>query len=522
MAELLIRVFDTHHADPVKDRRGCYKRGNVVVAMSDGQRWGREELRPRNFYRLRVPDLPPEEADLLTHPELDNMLLTPTGEARVTKRRRWSVDLDALPSVTRMACEAGECGVLPWSLFQSYCRESATQLSFTPMAAGALLAGLVHGQDQVQIPEALRRHALAPAAGWTRREALKIAAQAATAFWVGSVLESIGYRYLAGPSVAYAQATITKTIKSSGGDYTSVVTWESTEQGDLVTADEIRVGECYDLNQTAVATIDGSTTDATRYLKLTVNPAARHAGVYSTAAGKFYWTNAATNQILVISDPFTRVEYLQIRNTHATAGEGVIRIDADSVLVEQCIGWHTAPGAADTAAGVSATANGTNARIRNCALYSNRHGIYINTAAGCEVDNCSCVANVTGVRTTVGVNLVLKNSYMGGNTTRDLDEGASPNVGWAITTSMASDAQSSETGLTNSIAYSTANFTNVTAGSVDLHLVTGSALIDQGTDLSGSFTVDMDGVTRTGTWDVSADSYEVAGGPPFFNRRRTE
>lgn len=74
-----------------------------------------------------------------------------------------------------------------------------------------------------------------------------------------------------------------------------------------------------------------------------------------------------------------------------------------------------------------------------------------------------------------------------------------------LTTSAASDT-SGTAGLDN-IAYSTANFVNVTPGSEDFHLPSGSALDATGTDTSGdaaplNFTTDMDGAARTGTWDV--------------------
>ena len=48
-------------------------------------------------------------------------------------------------------------------------------------------------------------------------------------------------------------------------------------------------------------------------------------------------------------------------------------------------------------------------------------------------------------------------------------------------------------------------FTNVTAGSEDLHLKAGAAAIDVGTDLSATFTTDIDGTTRSVPWDIGAD-----------------
>jgi hypothetical protein len=54
----------------------------------------------------------------------------------------------------------------------------------------------------------------------------------------------------------------------------------------------------------------------------------------------------------------------------------------------------------------------------------------------------------------------------------------------------------------------TLTFTNVTAGSEDFHLIsTDTDAIDNGADLSGTFTTDIDGTTRSGTWDIGADEY---------------
>ena len=66
MAELLIKAQDAIHPDPIKDLRGCYKKGDVGVIMPDGWRWGKEELNKDKFYILKVPDKTPEELEFLT------------------------------------------------------------------------------------------------------------------------------------------------------------------------------------------------------------------------------------------------------------------------------------------------------------------------------------------------------------------------------------------------------------------------------------------------------------------------
>ena len=56
MAELLVKARSVANADPDKDRRGCYKRGDIVLAQPDGHEWGRMEGLP-DFVVIRVPGL---------------------------------------------------------------------------------------------------------------------------------------------------------------------------------------------------------------------------------------------------------------------------------------------------------------------------------------------------------------------------------------------------------------------------------------------------------------------------------
>jgi len=68
------------------------------------------------------------------------------------------------------------------------------------------------------------------------------------------------------------------------------------------------------------------------------------------------------------------------------------------------------------------------------------------------------------------------------------------------------NASSDSTGNTGLQNLSSADqFVNITEGSEDLHLKSGSDLIDAGTDLSSYFTDDIDGQSRTDAWDIGAD-----------------
>lgn len=54
--EILVKSEDHTHPDPEKDRKGAYKKGDVVVVMPDGHVWGTKEGPPK-FVRVLCPEL---------------------------------------------------------------------------------------------------------------------------------------------------------------------------------------------------------------------------------------------------------------------------------------------------------------------------------------------------------------------------------------------------------------------------------------------------------------------------------
>jgi len=64
--ELLVKACDTVHQNEVKDLRGCYKKGYVVVVKPAGHKWGKEELNRNKFYIIRVKNINPEDLQYLT------------------------------------------------------------------------------------------------------------------------------------------------------------------------------------------------------------------------------------------------------------------------------------------------------------------------------------------------------------------------------------------------------------------------------------------------------------------------
>ena len=58
MAEILIKAVSAVHADPVKDRAGCHKKGDPIIIRPDGWSWGSKETLP-DFVIIKVPGLDP-------------------------------------------------------------------------------------------------------------------------------------------------------------------------------------------------------------------------------------------------------------------------------------------------------------------------------------------------------------------------------------------------------------------------------------------------------------------------------
>lgn len=94
MAEFLIKTIDANHSNPVKDKAGCYKRGDVVVVMPDGWQWGRLEGPPK-FVIVKIPGMTVEAAQ--KYIESENDTIDPETPVVLT-RRKYKFHIDDIPS----------------------------------------------------------------------------------------------------------------------------------------------------------------------------------------------------------------------------------------------------------------------------------------------------------------------------------------------------------------------------------------------------------------------------------------
>src|SRR5690242_10769248 len=104
---------------------------------------------------------------------------------------------------------------------------------------------------------------------------------------------------------------VTKTVKPSGGDYTSLSAAEAGEQRDLVAADQIARIECYAMTDATAVAVAGWTTDSTRYIEIVAPAGQRHSGKRDTTKYRLISTLSWFQNFVTCSQAYTRFEGLQ-------------------------------------------------------------------------------------------------------------------------------------------------------------------------------------------------------------------
>lgn len=324
----------------------------------------------------------------------------------------------------------------------------------------------------------------------------------------------------------------------AGYNYDSLYDWEAGEQADIDASGTIAVAKCRCTGGTAdttAVTINGWTTSADDYIKIWTDPTEsyRHNGTYQTG-NKYRLDVTDGNPCCFVQENYVRFEGIQIKLSSATAaGRYVINCNgitsSNDIRFDKCI-INQGGSASYSARGFGFDDADIILRISNTivmgppttsSLLNNAITATVGTA---WVYNSTFIGGTGGrVFRFSGGTCNAKNCYAGG---------ASPgacyyfDISGNLTTCASADTTGSE-GL-QSIALNTTNFTNVTAGSEDYHLPSGSALIGVASNLYDDanlpFQDDIDGQDRGGSgasWDIGADEYVAAGGGvtlPVFMR----
>ena len=306
--------------------------------------------------------------------------------------------------------------------------------------------------------------------------------------------------------------TVTHVIDPDSGagyDYDSLFDWEAGEQGDLTgVRDEIAAADCRCTAGTADTTgftIAGWTTSATQYINIYGGTSYRHAGVWDDTKSRMSTGSSTAINILA---SWTRISYLQF-----TVTGGCDTITCSTGAVTDVRIFNNISRCVSSTGSEFIYENNTNSsgwKIYNNIIYDHANsGIrlssgssmvaYNNTISGCGVGILNNIEN--GV---IGINNILNGCTTGATGTfaagTDYNATDDAAIGYAVT------------GGGNIHDHVSHIFTFV--GATDFHLAAadvGAKDLGVANPGSGLFLDDIDGVTRSGTWDIGADEYVAAG-----------
>jgi len=183
-----------------------------------------------------------------------------------------------------------------------------------------------------------------------------------------------------------AQPLTQSIISGSGGDFTSLASWES-QNLDLVTLDSSSmaiISGSWSNYEYGTITIDGWNTNATHNITIVATGSARHSGVWNNTA---YRIMGSGSNGLNINDHYVNIDGIQVSGSFGNAAfnNGILTTTfGDSIVVSNCIVYVIGTGASGAIGlGSYAVAN----TIYNCAVVNTSrypHGW------------CSCIGSVGG------------------------------------------------------------------------------------------------------------------------------
>lgn len=315
-------------------------------------------------------------------------------------------------------------------------------------------------------------------------------------------------------------ANATVTVESSGGDYTSLNAALSGESGDLATdcggtgGAGILTIQCGNFaDTTAASTGPGYTTSADYYINIIGDPADISAGTtgkWSTSRHRLVVSSGAA---LTTQAAYTRCQDLQAFSSAGHAFTSATNAGQEYQVFQRCIGWCSASANACFHSEGEGGAGTTQVSFHNCLALGDgcRYGFVAVSRRLAYALNCTAVnaqrdgfsqgyTNFTVVNCLGYHNNQAAGSYYDFGTLSPTE-----------TYSASGDTSASGTGCVTEIddPFVDPDYTNPEDG--DWHITSGADVVGVGSDLSGTFTDDIDGDTRS-SWDIGADEYVAAGG----------
>jgi hypothetical protein len=287
--------------------------------------------------------------------------------------------------------------------------------------------------------------------------------------------------------------TVTVTVQATGGDYTTIQAAESGEQKNLVTADEILVIDIEAGTYNESVDVGGWTTDSTRYVRFKAQTGDEHGGVQG--AGVKIASSVSFNFPLDCSQDYTQFFDLEFEQTNGS-NAAFHCISCTGVRGERLIADSNGSNCFDMR---NASTSSPHTLI-NCLAIGANKGFDLANGSSNNWYNCTSID-----ATTVGfqcqafstMNVLVQNcvTYTA--------------VGDGFYTGAKTDSASDYNAAHDTRAPGANSVDNITSAAFedyaggDYAPADSGVLDGAGTDLSGIFTDDITGTTRS-TWDIGA------------------
>lgn len=287
-------------------------------------------------------------------------------------------------------------------------------------------------------------------------------------------------------------------------DYSTIAGFESGEQADLTSSGNatLTISGTWTVNDTTTVIIDGWTCDAGHHIIIKTTGDARHNGMWDETA---YRLVPSATRGIATKEPYTVLDGLQI---WAPDNEGIYFLEGSNSTAS-----NNLIRGGSTTYGIEIALVDTTGYF-----YVFNNMIYIHGARGILVDDSSVTAiiynNLVHTSTSVGIYASSGVTIAKNNIVENTDSYDYYGAGFS-----GSDYNIAEDGTNTGGAHDktgTCIFVNEAGGNFHLNS-TDVNCQNNGTDLSAdsylAFSTDIDGETRSGTWDIGPDEI-VSGEPP--------
>jgi len=296
----------------------------------------------------------------------------------------------------------------------------------------------------------------------------------------------------------------TYTVKSSGGDYTSLSAAEAARNGNHVSAAAITTIECYGFTDTTAVTINGGTSNSSYYFEVITTGDGVHSGKWTSGA---YILNVTATIAVNSQDNYVRIRGLQLEMSRSSDSSNLIALltqAGHNQTINRVILRRTG-----TNPGLAGFFNNAcnDCVFSNCLAYdfstgADGSGFRFAGGTGTVIYNCGVHNCYEGYRSTAGI----QTSY---NCWNQNASSAGWSLNWTGDYNLTDEASAGNMPGANSVANASLTFAD--EANDDFHLVAGdTAAIGAAFDYSGVFTDDIDGDTRS-SWDIGPDEYISSG-----------